>query len=182
MHLANPPSGPSTPASKYFIDAPIHPHNENQPFACVMRDWLSVDEARHMSRRQYVECVEDETRYTTGRLVAAANMFDTLPADALPPDITLPEDFENAVSESVAIFESLPKTDFRDSMLGHFKRLRKSSLPAKVYYRSSLICSRMAKPLPNLNDVLRIGCRFRNFLVHGDPNFHIENTSHFFRF
>ncbi|MFC3460057.1 ApeA N-terminal domain 1-containing protein [Massilia haematophila] len=171
MHLANPPSGPSTPASKYFIDAPIHPHNENQPFACVMRDWLSVDEARHMSRRQYVECVEDETRYTTGRLVAAANMFDTLPADALPPDVTLPEDFENAVSESVAIFESLPKTDFRDSMLGHFKRLKKPSLPAKVYYRSSLICSRMAEPLPNLNDVLRIGCRFRNFLVHGDPKF-----------
>lgn len=171
MYLANPLSGPSTQTPQHFIDAPIHPHKKNQPFASVMRNWLSGDEARYMSRRQYVECIEDETRYTTGRLVAAANMFDTLPAEALPPDVTLPKDFERAVSESVAIFESLPKTDFRDSMLGHFNRLKKPSLPAKVYHRASLISSRMVEPFPNLNEALRIGCRFRNFLVHGDPKF-----------
>ena len=130
-----------------------------------------MDDARYLSRRQYVECVEQGSRYTTARLVAAANMFDTLPADALPDDVQLPADFSDVVRETLARLDMLPKTDFRDSLVGHLGRLQKPSLPSKLYHRSDLLSFQAQGEFPDLKDVLRIGAQFRNFIVHGGTKF-----------
>lgn len=171
VYFAHPPTGATSHAPSHFIDAPVHPVKSNEEFASVMQAWLSMDEARYMPRRQYVECIEDQSHYTTNRLVAAANMFDTLPADALPADVTLPPDFEDVVNETIDRLDKLPKTDFRNSLASYLGRLKRPSLPVKLYHRSSLICSRLEDEFPDLNSVLRIAGKFRNFLVHGGQEF-----------
>lgn len=171
VHFARTAPAPRSLTPRNFADAPVNPIVAKEKFANLMQAWIAMDNARYLSRRQYVECVEKDSHYTTTRLVAAANMFDTLPADALPEDVQLPSDFLEAVSETLARFKMLPKTDYRDSLVGHLGRLQKPSLPSKLYHRSKLISSQAQDLFPHLDEVLRIGGQFRNFIVHGGNKF-----------
>src|SRR5690242_1889239 len=61
-------------------------------FSNVLANWLQVHADRREARFRFFGCLAAQRYYTVDRLVAAANMFDILPAAAVPGDVVLTEE------------------------------------------------------------------------------------------
>jgi len=169
VHWSGAPRGFNSRSNNSFHDAPVHPVRDKESFSTVMQNWLARENSWFLPRRRYVECVEDENHYSANRLVAAANMFDILPSEALPTTVQLPAGFSEALDKAKALFDEFPRTDLCNSVRGNLSRAKKPALKAKIYHRSAIVCSLMS--FPQLNEVIRIAVDFRNFFVHGSDTF-----------
>lgn len=106
-------------------------------------------------------------KYDTERLVAAANMFDILPADAVPLSAELPGDLGATRDSCAAMFREHPPGIDRDSALSALGRFGKPSLPKKVAHRVSIVESRLGGRFPDPQFVASVAVNCRNFFVHG---------------
>jgi hypothetical protein len=66
-------------------------------------------------------------------------MFDILPNSAVPSDIELTKDQEDAKEKARKVFHALPRTDERDSVLSALGRMGKSGLKHKIRHRAKCI-------------------------------------------
>ena len=80
-------------------------------FAAVLGRWLSVDHDRADARVQFSEGFSNGNQYDVRRLVSSANMFDILPASAVPDDVELSDELRKAKAEARRIFRALPESD-----------------------------------------------------------------------
>jgi len=140
---------------------------DGEAFPKVMANWLAVDGARLTARSRFRNSFIQEESFSTDRLVAAANLFDLLPADAGPATVEIGDDLALAVKEARASFRDLPPSFERQSVLGALGRVGKPTLKHKVLHRARPLIVRGGRSLPELTYVLSEAVDARNLYVHG---------------
>jgi hypothetical protein len=105
--------------------------------------------------------------FSEDRLIGAANMFDLLPADAVPKRSSMSEQLARAKSGACALFEALPDSPERHSILSALGRLGTPSLPRKVLHRAKIVTDALPVLEPNMDLVVREAIKCRNHYVHG---------------
>jgi hypothetical protein len=148
-------------------DVPLDPLRHPAEFEAVLTDWIRRNNGWRLARARYIACQGKAHKYDVDRLVAAANMFDILPTDAVPLAKELSNDVAAAKDASREMFRKLPAGIDRNSALDALGRLGKPSLPKKVAYRVSIIESILGKCFPELQFVANVAVKCRNFFVHG---------------
>ncbi|PHM20675.1 MAG: hypothetical protein CK604_07125 [Curvibacter sp. PD_MW3] len=148
-------------------DVPLDPIRRYAEFDSVLTDWISRHSGWRVARSRYLECIRQENKYGPDRLVAAANMFDILPIDAIPLVNELPKDLAATRDACVDLFSKHARGIDRDSALSSLKRLGKPSLPKKVNYRVSIVASKLGGRFPDLDLVASTAVKCRNYFVHG---------------
>ena len=147
-------------------------------FSTVLRSWLDVHAERHEARGRFFGCFGEQQYYSVDRLVAAANMFDILPSSAVPGDVELSQDEENAREAARKIFRALPQSTERDSVLGALGRMSKSSLKSKVQHRARFVIDKTGERFQELIRVCDEAVNCRNYYVHGtNPAFDYSSNS-----
>lgn len=148
-------------------DIPLDPIRNRAEFDAVISDWIDRHNDWRTARFRYLECMRKANKYGPERLVAAANMFDILPTDAVPSTFELPDELAATRDECTALFRMHPAGVDRNSALSALGRLGKPSLPKKVAHRVAIIDSKLGERFPELQFVTSIAVRCRNFFVHG---------------
>ena len=139
-----------------------------EEFVTVIRHWFDTDVERRDARQRFDAVFAKQRRFDEDRLIGAANMFDLLPASAVPSAVPLSDDLAEAKAVAKATFKKLPLSIERDSMLNALRRLGDATLKHKVKHRAELILSKVPPTrFPKLNAVLEAAVDCRNHYVHG---------------
>lgn len=149
-------------------DVPLDPIRRRDEFDAVMTNWIGRHCAWRVARGQYLGCLRKANKYGSERLVAAANMFDLLPADAVPLVSPLTDEVATAREECVKIFREFKPGPDRNSVLSALGRLGQPSLPKKVIHRAAIVESQLGSRFQDLQFVASIAVKVRNFFVHGN--------------
>lgn len=121
------------------IDLPLNPIQRPEEFKSVLKNWIRREANWHQSRVRYIDCLGMGNFYNSDRLIAAANMFDILPAEAAPPPAALPNDIVKSQAACVDILKKHPPSPDRDAAISALKRMGKPSLPKKIQYRREMV-------------------------------------------
>ena len=148
-------------------DLPLDPVRRPEEFDEVLSNWIGRHDRWRIARSRYLECIRKINRFGADRLVAAANMFDILPSDAIAAEVELAKDFSEAVADTKKVFKKFPESVDRNSVLNALGRLGKSSLPKKVAHRVSIIDEQLGQLFPDLQLVATVAIKCRNYFVHG---------------
>lgn len=148
-------------------DVPLNPIKNPAEFNAVLSNWISRHASWQVARSQYLGCMRKANKYGTERLVAAANMFDILPADAVPLAKVLPDDLAATKAACIAMFRKHAPGIDRDSALSALGRLGQPSLPKKIAHRVSVVKSKLGGRFPDLQFIANVAVQCRNFFVHG---------------
>lgn len=148
-------------------DVPLDPIRYRAEFAAVLADWTNRHSGWRVARLSYLNCMRKGSSYSPERLVAAANMFDILPDEAVPLISGLSADLAATRDACAALFKKLPDGIDRNSALDALGRLGKPSLPKKVGHRVAIVESKLGERLPQLLFVSGVAVKCRNFFVHG---------------
>lgn len=148
-------------------DLPIQAARAPEHFSSVLTSWLAREHEWRNARSRFSTAFALQHSFTIDRLVGAANMFDILPASAVPADVSLTKGLEEAKMKSQALFQALPSSPERNSVLSALGRLGKASLKLKVRARSKLILDRIPARFPELELVIDEAVDCRNYFVHG---------------
>nr|WP_241749290.1 HEPN domain-containing protein [Pseudoroseomonas aerophila] len=150
-------------------DLPINGGLDPVNFGSVLSNWLTFDASRSDARSQFSSGFSQGNRYNNQRLVNAANMFDILPADALPSDEPIDPELVEARDAAKKLFKKLPPSIERDSVLGALGRLGHKNLKQKVRHRVEIVQHAAGAHLPDLHLVTDEAVNCRNHYVHGTP-------------
>lgn len=148
-------------------DLPIKPFVDPDKFGELFSKWMASHKYWRVARNRYLGCIRKGNKYDTDRIVAAANMFDLLPSDAVPLVTDLSDELSVTVRECKLMFRKHPVGIDRNSALDALGRLGKPSLPKKVLYRASIVDAQLNSLLPKLDFVAGVAVKCRNFFVHG---------------
>jgi ApeA N-terminal domain 1 len=151
----------------YSMDILVKAVEEPEMFSRVLTNWLDRHEAWSDARVRFSECFSKQHTYSHDRLVAAANMFDILPASAVPPDIELSGEIKGAIDRSREAFRALSQSVERDSILSALGRLGKANLKQKIRYRANMLVSAVGDRLSEITLVTDEAVNCRNHYVHG---------------
>jgi len=148
-------------------DVPLDPIRNRAEFDAVLANWIDRHRGWRVARHRYLECMRRANKYGPDRLVAAANMFDILPLDAVPLAAGLPEDLATTRDVCAEMLRKHPPGIDRDSALSALGRLGQPSLPKKVAHRASIVEARLGSRFPDLRFVASVAIKCRNYFVHG---------------
>lgn len=151
-------------------DLLLDPIQRQPEFVSVMQAWLEKDEERQDARQRSHTSFTHQRTYPVDRLIGAANMFDILPKSAVPRDVELPKDLQEAKQQCRRIFRFLPDSYERSSMLNALGRLGKASLKHKTRHRAQYVVDAIGERFPDLVWVLDEAVNCRNHYVHGSPS------------
>lgn len=150
-------------------DLPLKAAKDPAQFTLILANWLHRQAEWRTARARFAFAAAHQNRYTTDRLVGAANMFDIMPASAYPSVVTLPSDLEKARDEARTAFRSLPESPERESVLNALGRIGKPTLKRRIRKRVELLKNAVGKRFPELELVTDQAVDCRNFYVHGSP-------------
>ncbi len=153
--------------SPHPADLLLVPIHQPEEFARVMRAWLENDEERQDAREQFHTSFAHQQTYSVERLIGAANMFDILPASAVPKNVELSEELREAKRPGREIFKALPKSYERESVLRALGRVGQASLKHKTRHRARYVLDAIGERFPDLTFVLDAAIDCRNHYVHG---------------
>lgn len=148
-------------------DVPLDPVRRRTEFETVLRAWVEKHEKWQRARVRNLVCLGKSNKYNVDRLVAAANMFDLLPEDAVPMKSEPEIEFSDTIAEFRVKLKRHSDSIDRNSVLNALGRIGKPSLPKKVSHRVSIIDKEMATVFPELNFVANVAVKIRNYYVHG---------------
>ncbi|NJC02599.1 hypothetical protein GGR63_002546 [Xanthomonas sp. 3272] len=148
-------------------DVPFHPLSRIEELGHVLANWIKHEPSRYIARNRYIACLKKSNRYGPDRIVAAANMFDVMPLDATPGKAALPDDLLKAQIEIIKILESVERSDEQNAAVAAIKRLGYPTLRRKVLHRARFVSEQMGASFPNLDEVLKLAIKCRNYFVHG---------------
>lgn len=150
-----------------FRDILVDAATDRESFSQLLREWLLKEKTWHIARLRFASGWARARNYDANRIVGAANMFDLLPNNAIPPNLTLEARLEDAVQQSRELFKMLPRGEKRDSVLGYLGRVGKPTLKEKIRYRAQVITNRIGASVPNIDQVTDAAVDLRNMFVHG---------------
>jgi hypothetical protein len=181
VYWSSPPNRPAVAGERQPQPADLLLNGGSQPtqFAGVLERWLAVDHERADARVQFSGGFSNGNRFDVDRLVSSANMFDILPAGAVPNDVDLSEKLQKAKAEAERMFRALPQSDERASVLSALGRVGKANLKHKVRHRGQIVLAEAGEWFPDLIRVLEQAVDCRNHYVHGTSS-KIDYRGHFF--
>lgn len=136
-------------------------------FAAVLAKWLATNDEMAMPRTRFWDSFKKQGFYDPDRIIAAANLFDTIPAGYFPEKPAICPDVQEAIKKARQLFRPLPDSSERQAILRGLARVLDHSLRTKVkYWSKEVICSEKYN-LEDLNFVIDRAVRCRNFFVHG---------------
>ena len=150
-------------------DVPLDPIQRQAEFSSVLIDWINRHNDWKIARARYLGCLRNN-EYGPERLVAAANMFDILPARDTPVTTELLPDLAETRDACIRMFRNHPNTPDRNNAIASLSRLGKPSLPKKVAHRVSIIDAEIGDKLLDLQSVARLSVKTRNYFVHGSSD------------
>jgi ApeA N-terminal domain 1 len=159
-------------------DVPLDPIHHAPEFSAVLTDWIRRHKAWQAARVRYLDCLSKGNHYNTERLVAAANMFDILPPEAVPAPTRLADDLAATKAACEELFRKHPEGVDRNGALSALGRIGKPSLPKKVAHRVAIVATRLGATFPDLQFVATIAVRCRNFFVHGSDEIDYPKLEH----
>ncbi|SDY67570.1 hypothetical protein SAMN04515617_11910 [Collimonas sp. OK242] len=148
-------------------DIPLDAVRRPEEFKVVLKNWLSREAEWRTARIRYAGCMGKGNSYSIDRIVAAANMFDILPQDAMPSASPLSDELIKAQKDCREILKRLAVGVERDSILGALGRMNQPSLTKKVLHRVDMVNVHLASQFPELASVATTAVKIRNFFVHG---------------
>lgn len=148
-------------------DVPLDPIHRRDEFNQVLANWISRHATWREARGRYLGCLRKANKFDPDRIVAAANMFDILPSDAVPTPAVLSDQLSGTLGECKRMLRALPKGPDRDSALSALGRIGGATLRNKIEARTALIESKIPGAFPDLNLVAVTAVKCRNFYVHG---------------
>ena len=146
-------------------------------FAGVLAAWLERNNTWRVARERFFQSSGEHKSYGADRLISAANIFDLLPIADFPDPETPPINLYCATEKAKEIFQSLPPSVERDSVLGALGRVGKWILKRKIRHRSRILLDKIEKSLPDLSLVTDEAVNCRNHYVHGSPS-RIDYSKH----
>jgi len=138
-------------------------------FANVLSHWLDKHDDWRDARARFSNCFGKQRRYDVDRLIGAANMFDLLPSSAVPDGVALSDDLREAKDQCRGIFQNLPQSPERDSVLSALGRVGTSTLKRKIRHRARIIIDAAGARFADLEAVTDEAVNCRNHYVHGSP-------------
>jgi hypothetical protein len=151
-------------------DVLISPIRDPRAFKEVVTKWLQMDAERKDARGRFSSSFAEGNSYGVNRIVGAANMFDILPAGAVPLTNTLSAEVKAARDLAKSAFKALPPTDEREALLQALSRLGTATLRRKILHRADIVTREVGKRFPQMDTVIREAVRCRNHYVHGSPS------------
>ena len=148
-------------------DIPLDPIRRRAEFEDVLCNWIEKHDKWRLARNRSLNCLGKANKYSPDRLVAAANMFDILPPDAVPLKVESEAAFLQTVSEFKAKLKGHLESIDRNSILNALGRIGKPSLPKKVSHRVAIIDQSIGSVFPELEFVANVAVKCRNYYVHG---------------
>lgn len=148
-------------------DVPLDAVRRPDEFTKVLKDWVARDSDWRPARERYHGCLRKGNSYDVNRLIAAANMFDILPKEAVPLASEMAAELVAAQAECLAMFKKQPRGIERDGIIRDLSRMAKPTLLKKVLHRVSIVECHLGHRFPELALVTRIAVKCRNFFVHG---------------
>ena len=97
-------------------------------------------------------------------------MFDIMPKEVFNEPEELSNKLIDAKKEAEIIFNKLPQSADRDSVLSALGRVGKMTLKRKIHSRVSLLPDMIEDQLPELSLVIDEAVKCRNYYVHGGPS------------
>ena len=181
VYWSSPPNRPTAADEQkpQPADLPLNGGVQPTEFAAVLERWLGLDRERGDARLQFSDGFAEGNRYDTARLVSSTNMFDILPASAVPKDVALSEDLQKARAEAQRIFKALPQSIERHSVLSALGRVGTATVKHKARCRGQIVLTAAGEYFPDLILVLEESINCRNHYVHGSPG-KINYRSNFF--
>ena len=149
-----------------LIDAVRNPTDFSQVFAA----WLERDDKWRDARSRLSSSLKEENTYGIDRLIRNANMFDLLPEKTFPVPPELPQELLDARDRAKDMFESLPVSPERNSVLGALGRVGKWTLKRKIRQRVDLLLPAIDRVVPDLSLVTDEAVNCRNHYVHGSDS------------
>ena len=168
-----PERNPSDESEKpHPADALLDAARNPEEFSRVLANWLDRQEEWRDARWQFFNSFAKQRHYDIDRLIGSANMFDVLPCTAVPPNVELATELQNAKKSAREIFVNLPLSPERDAILGALGRLGKSNLKHKIRHRSQRLTKILGEHFQQLQMVTDEAVNCRNYYVHGgEPSF-----------
>ncbi|WP_332701237.1 HEPN domain-containing protein [Devosia sp.] len=136
-------------------------------FATVLKHWFETHDEMAASRNRFWDSFRKQNYFDADRIIAAANLFDTIPQGLYPKKVDLSNDIQDAIKKATALFRPLPQTQERDSLLQALGRASHPSLKSKVKFWAHEIIEKHHREFPNLEFVIDRAVNCRNFFVHG---------------
>jgi len=148
-------------------DVLLSPLAQEKEFGDVLRCWMAASPARRRARDRFHSVFCKQRHYSIDRLVSAANVFDLLPAEAVPRDVVVAPDVSAARDAARIEFAKLPVSDERNSVLNALGRVGKATLKEKVRHRASVMIAASGGRFGDIIPVLEDAVDCRNYYVHG---------------
>lgn len=163
-------------------DIPLDAVRRPEEFTTVLKNWVVRDSTWRLPRTRYDACLLKGNLYDTDRLIAAANMFDLLPKEAVPIPLEMPVELVEAQTQCRAIFKKIRGIE-RESVMNALGRMNKPSLTKKVLHRTDIVKSHLGHRFPELALITKTAVQCRNHFVHGgSDNFNYAAVAPLTRF
>lgn len=117
--------------------------------------------------------------YDSDRLVSAANVFDILPSASTVPHKEISNDYKTARDECLKILEALPYSEDRGAAIGVIKRWGRANLRSKILHRAQIVKDRIPQLTNEIDRVLILAVKTRNYFVHGSDDFNYQKYENF---
>lgn len=140
-------------------------------FSNVLASWLLRQADWRVARFRFIQSFRAQNSYTIDRLVAAANLFDIIPANAVGVAQKISDQLSEATEKARSLFKTLPESPERDSVLGALGRVGNHNLRSKVEHRAKLITDKTGERFKEMNVVISAAVAARNYFVHGSSSF-----------
>lgn len=160
------PSISSTEGVQYkpsFLDMPLDAIRRPEEFKESLSAWWEAPPSHKLARARLHACRSRGIKFDVDRLVAAANMFDLRVICGVEEQ---QHDLIKVCTDCIKALKRLPKTYDRDSIIMALSRVGTPSLRKKILMRADIVKSRFV--LDNLDEVLGLAVKCRNYFVHGD--------------
>jgi ApeA N-terminal domain 1 len=133
----------------------------------VLKHWLNTDSKMAMPRGRLWDSFKKQNYFDADRMIAAANLFDTISNDHSPGSPELDANLIGAIAEAYKLFRPLPNSPERESILRELSRIQRHTLRTKVKHWASEISNQQDITSEDLSYVIDRAVKCRNFLVHG---------------
>lgn len=153
--------------SMHPIQRLLSPEKEPEEFIKIINEWLNKQDEWQDSRAQFFSSFS-KTNYSSDRLIKVANMFDLIPDSAYGEKQPLTDELKKAKEDCKLIFQQLPDSIEKNSILGALGRIGTQTLKHKIKIRANILQNSVpAENLTDIDIVINHCVDCRNHFVHG---------------
>ena len=156
----------SDPAPTQYGDILLDLVKQGAEFATVLSGWLDSAHDVGDARSRLANSLYSDL-YDIDRIVGSANMFDLLPSTHVPAKVEVDKTTKEAVEDSRMLFQMVPGSFARHSVLSALGRVGVASLRDKINHRANIITKVNPERFVDLHLPCSQAVLCRNHFVHG---------------